>query len=413
MKRISRRIRCGVAAALAALLSGCASTPAPRPSATTGAEAVESLQPPAAGAEQPADLSAPLERTEVEPEAIPEPRPEPLVLKPDYPERYVVGEGDTLWGLASRFLRDPWRWPELWHDNPQIPNPHLIYPGDILTLIHVDGRPAMQVQRGGEAPLSAEGDLKIPTDRPYPVVKLSPQVRAEPIAKAIPTLPVNVIGPFLTRPLIVGEEDLDEAPYVVSSLDEHLVAGAGYRVYVRGMGEPKGIDYIVVRRGQAYLNPEDDDDVLGYEAIYLADARLQRLGDPATFDLVRTQREVLLGDRLLPADDGLLDQHYMPRPPSRYVEGQLIAVHGGVTQIGQYQVVVIDKGAQDGLEAGHVLAIHQASGRVRDPIARERVQLPREQSGTALVFRVFDRLSYALIMNATRPIHLYDAVTTP
>ena len=206
---------------------------------------------------------------------------------------------------------------------------------------------------------------------------------------------------------------MEQAPYVVSSLDQHLVAGAGHRIYVRGLEDPQTTGFVVVRRGQVYVNPEDEDDILGYEAIHLGDAVLAREGDPATLDLVRTKREVLVGDRLLPADDGFTDQNFEPHPPARFVDGDIIAVQGGVMQIGQYQVVVIDRGLQAGLDVGSVLAVYQASARVRDTVAGETVRLPRERAGTVLVFRVFDRLSYGLVMDATRPIHVNDAVTSP
>jgi hypothetical protein len=244
-------------------------------------------------------------------------------------------------------------------------------------------------------------------------VKLSPQIRAQNLDKAIPTIPLDAISQFLSRPRIVSEEEFEAAPYIFSSVDEHLTAGVGHRVYVRGLSDPETADFVVVRRGESYVNPDDEDDVLGFEALHVADARLARIGDPATFDLVRTNREVLNGDRLLPADDGFVEQNFMPHAPARFVDGTILAVHGGVMQIGQYQVVVIDKGSEAGVDIGSVLAVYQASARVRDTIADEVVKLPRERAGTIMVFRTFPRLSYALVMSATRPIHIHDAVTSP
>ncbi len=368
-------------AALLALAAGCATAPPPQP--------------------QPQPLPEPVEPVAVAVVV------EPVPLRPDYPERYVVKKGDTLWDISAMFLRDPWRWPEVWQNNPQIDNPHLIYPGDILTLVYIEGRPVIQVQRpvpGAPPGIGRAG---------YPTVKLSPQVRVESLERAIPTIPAQAIRPFLSRPRVVSNGELEAAPYIVSTADEHLIAGTGNSIYVRRLTDPAGGDFVVVRRGQAYRNPLDPEEILGYEAIHVADARLQQMGDPATLLVTAANREVLNADRLIPAESDEVYQNFLPRAPAEKVEGHILAVLDGVSQIGQYQSVVLDLGRQEALEAGHVLAVYQAGEEVRDPITGERVKLPPIRAGIIMVYRVFERVSYALVMEATRAMHVRDRVTTP
>ncbi|SCZ64506.1 LysM peptidoglycan-binding domain-containing protein [Thiohalomonas denitrificans] len=365
--------------AVAALLYGCASAPSEIPAAA----AVET-------------------EPKAEPKAEPEPavrakKPEPIALKPDYPELYVVKKGDTLWDISGRFLRDPWHWPELWQHNPDIENPHLIYPGDVLRLVYVDGRPTLEVQRA---------DPRLPTER------LSPRIRSEELDRAIATIPLDNIRPFLQRPQILDEEELEAAPYIVAAADEHLIAATGNRVYVRGLSEPDLTTYVVVRKGQAYRNA-DDNELLGYEAIHVADAKIEQFGDPATLMLSKSRREALKGDRLLPGARERLSANFVPRAPQDQVDGQILAVIDGVSQIGQYQVVAINLGEREGMEAGHVLSIYQQGASVSDPVVGGRVTLPEQYAGVMMVFRPFQKMSYALVMEATRPIHVLDRVTNP
>lgn len=370
MKRITFRAAL-LPALLLALLGGCATTP-----------------------EEPAPAP--------EPQVAPA-EPEPLVMKPDYPERYVVVRGDTLWDISERFLRDPWRWPELWQKNTYIANPHLIYPGDVLTLLYIDGQPTLQVQRGSIG-RAAEG---------RPTVRLSPRVRVEDLDRAVPTIPLDAIRPFLARPRVVTEEELEAAPYFLASADDHLIAASGNRIFVRGIDDPNIADYAVVRQGDAYVNPEDEDDILGYEAIHIGDARVVRFGDPATLVLTKSNREALKGDRLLPGIDNVVNTHFIPKAPEQPVNGHIISVLDGVSQIGQFQVVVIDQGLREGLAAGDVLAVYQSGVIARDPIRNEEVVLPDQKAGTLMVFRTFERMAFALVMDATRPIHTLDRVTNP
>ncbi len=318
-----------------------------------------------------------------------------VVLNPDHPERYVVKRGDTLWDISKRFLRDPWLWPEIWYVNPQIENPHLIYPGDVIYLTWVDGRPQLRLQRGGG----------------HPTVKLSPRIRVEPIRQAIPAIPVDAIRQFLSRPLVVGEQDMARAAYVVASPDEHIVTGAGDRVYARGIDPDHG-RYDLFEPGDPYVDPVTGE-VLGYAAEFRGSASVERFGDPATLRLERTTREVAIGDRLLPQNTEELSASFFPHAPKDAIEGQIISVMDGVSQIGQYQVVVINRGAREGLEPGHVLRVLQAGAEIEDPVAGGKVRLPDEEAGLLLVFRTFDKVSFGLVMEAVRPMHVLDKVAAP
>lgn len=319
------------------------------------------------------------------------------LLNKDHPSRYVVKKGDTLWDIAELFLRDAWRWPDIWYVNPQVSNPHLIYPGDELELFYLNGKPQLRV---------------VPGPR---VVKLSPQVRATPWDDTIPTVPVDAIAPFLSRPYVVGEKELDSAPYVVDFADEHIVGGAGLSAYVRSIEQADKHKFDLVRPGDAYKDAETGE-ILGYEALFVGSSQLKRVGDPATVFINAVEREVLIGDRLLPVSEqrAMLDFH--PKAPEQAVNGAIIDVLDGVTQIGQYNVVVLDRGAADGLSPGSVLQVDQRGATVLDqvtPDRRDKVTLPDEKAGLLMVFRTFDRVSFALVMHATRAIHLLDKVHNP
>jgi hypothetical protein len=318
---------------------------------------------------------------------------EPVALNPSHPERYTVVKGDTLWDISSMFLRDPWLWPEVWYVNPQIENPHLIYPGDEIILTYRDGQPVLQLSR---------------KDR------LSPRVRATPLDQAIPTIPIDAIAPFLTRPFVVDEDELEKAPYIVHFLDDHIIGGAGISYYARSIMEERPTQYAVVRPEKPYKDP-DTGEILGYEALYVGTSELKRTGDPAKLLLTSTDMEAIIGDRLIKEmeDEPLID--FQPRVPDTPIEGRIISVLNGVSQIGQYHVVVLNKGDDEGLEAGHVLRILQGGNKVRDIVKGrgETVTLPLEEAGLLMVFRTFEKVSFALVMDATKPLHVLDWVRSP
>jgi hypothetical protein len=327
----------------------------------------------------------------------------PVEVRSNHPEYYVVQKGDTLWDISALFLRDPWLWPEIWEINPGIANPHLIYPGDMISLVYRDGEPVLRVARGAKR--SEE------TEKLHPSVRSS-ELRGEPIS----SIPMDAISPFLSRLRVVTKQELDTAPYIVSLGKEHMLGGTGFKVYARGIEtQDIGTSYVVYRPGKAYRNPENRHEILGYEALPVADASLEQTGDPATLLLIRGSREVRGGDRLLPIAMDEMDSQMIPRAPGTELSGEIISVVDGVTQIGQHQIVVLSIGAHDGAEPGYVLEVHQRGPKVRDAYGKrhEEVTLPDERAGEVLVFRSFDRVSYALVMNAMRAMHVGDIVKNP
>lgn len=319
-----------------------------------------------------------------------------IALNPNHPDRYTVAPGDTLWDIAGRFLDNPWQWPEIWQENRQIENPHLIYPGDVIALGVYNGRPSLRVETPSE-------------------LRLSPRIRSNPMDAAIPAIPTKTIGPYLTRPEVVESDTLVNSPYVVALADEHVVGGAGNRVFVRTIESPNNGAYVIYRGGQPYRDAETGE-VLGYEALYMGDAHLEQTGDPATLILTRTEMEIRIGDRLMPFKPEPIRINYQPHAPKAKIRGHIIGVVGGVSQIGQYSVVVLDKGGADGLEVGHVLEIWQKGPMIRDiisPRPGESVPMPEQKSGLLMVFRTFERVSYALVMRANRFVHVLDVAQTP
>jgi hypothetical protein len=341
-----------------------------------------------------------------------------VALKDNHPEVYVVQPGDTLWDISAKFLEKPWLWPEIWQVNPQVQNPHLIYPGDVLSLVYIDGKPRL-VRKPG-------------------IVKLSPKVREISRGQAVAPLPLEYVKPFLVGARIVDKEQLDKAPYVVASDGDHLMAGVGVRVYARGIPKSEPLqNFAIFRPGSEYRDPKTGE-ILGFEAIHVGTAQLKRNGDPATLDITDSVKEALNGDRLLPIDNTYLVPEFYPRAPEKQVEGQIISVYDGVTQIGQYHVVVINRGKREGMMPGHVLTIWSRGATIKDRVAIERrrqedgynvfseigekltgtneqeqVTLPDEEAGELMIFRVFDKVSLALVMRATRPIHVQDPVRSP
>jgi hypothetical protein len=323
----------------------------------------------------------------------------PPVLNPSHPDTYVVQRGDTLWDIAAMFLRDPWYWPEIWQINPQVANPHLIYPGDLLSLTYVDGRPVLQVERGVSG-----------------VERLSPRVRSEPLEEAIPTIPFELIRAFLSRPVVLDRDQIETLPYVLAHY-EGLISSAGRDVYVRGASDTEtGTVFNVVHAGDELVDP-DDNRVIGYEGIYVGQGVMRRSGDPATLRLTDTVREAQVGDYLLD-EEGIAPMDFLPRAPEQQIDGRIISVVDGVELIGQYQIVVINRGARHGLEPGHVLRAFRTGDTIRDTVGRrgafgQKVRLPDEPAGIMMAFRTFDRISYALVMEATHEIRVLDAVRNP
>jgi hypothetical protein len=318
-----------------------------------------------------------------------------IKINPDHPEQYTVVKGDTLWDISGKFLEQPWQWPQLWEHNPQIKNPHLIYPGDTLHFSLVDGKPRLSFSKG--------------------TVILKPRIRTSPSDQAIKMIPTDAIAQFLTSPKVVNDKILERSPYVIDFAGEHIVVGAGDRVYVRSIPNPESLGYTIYRPGDAYISPDYPDEVLGYEAKFVADTTIQRSGDPATLIVTKSDLEIRKGDRLMVSEKNALALNYFPRPPEKPISGSIISVLDGVTQIGQYNIVVIDRGIIDGLKAGHILDIYNLGKTVDDPFNNDvdkhsYVKLPDETAGELMIFRPFDRVSYALVLEATQSIHVLDRV---
>jgi len=354
-----------------------------------------------------------------------------VALNPDHPDRYVVQKGDTLWDISTRFLKDPWRWASVWTINEQIKNPHLIYPGDVIYLTYVDGKPQLSVQRPEkitppeQAPASIDPmePPPIPTtaiEEPagetpsgMPVVKLRPRAHAESIQSAIPTISPDAIVPFLTEPLVVGRTELEKAGYVTTGLDDRVALGDGSEFYARGLKQNSRVEYYqIFRKGKALKHP-DTGETLAYEALYLGDAKMLEPGDPTKLVVTRVKQEIVPTDRLLEAPEKAALPYYFPRAPDKNVKGRILSAINGLREFGPNTIVAISLGKREGMEEGHVLRIMRHVGRSKDPVTKRSYRMPDEESGLLMVFRVFDKVSYALIMDANRPIHIYDALRTP
>jgi len=359
----------------------------------------------------------------------PAPQPDPrqtgnvLGIRTDAPDQYTVQRGDTLWGIAAKFLSEPWRWPEIWRLNKdQIRNPHLIYPGNVVRLDR------------------ATGTLSI--------VRLEPQVRVEPLAaEAIPTIPLKVIEPFLARPLVIERGGLDGAPQIVATQEGRFNIGAGARAYVDGVAKTTETLWQVYRPGSALVDP-DSRETLGVEAIYLGTARLTRRGEPSTVQILSAVQEISEGDRLIVAPQPQVFS-FAPRAPTKPVRGRIMSIYDGRSdarfdyyrnlptvgmtsgqeqqilyggETGNLAVVSLNKGAKDGLEPGHVLALYRSTTIFRDrsvgpyymgDVRTPPFPLPEERYGLLMVFRVFENLSYALTLGVERPVAPGDVVAQP
>jgi hypothetical protein len=362
-------------------------------------------------------------------------------LHSNVPDRYVVVPGDTLWGLASRFLKDPWRWKEIWGLNEeQIKNPHKIYPGDLIVIERTpDGNKLRIIKE------------TVVMERLYPHVRMEMSD-----ADAIPSIPVAAIEPFLSQPLVIDKDSLESAPIVLGTSDNRVLLSKGDLVFAKGMPTDQGSSWQIFRPGRVLIDPNPDKGallpewlgeqlmpesfgdyvgegwlgenkgkVLGYEAIYLGDAEVEKFADVSTISIVSSAQEIFKGDRLVPAPPTEFI-NYAPHAPEQDINGRIISVYGGVTEIGKGSIVVLNKGARDRLETGNVLAIYRRhlSETGDDSLQvnrdfeigssmREVVELPEERAGLVFVFRVFEKVSYALVMQTSQPIRTLDSVKTP
>ncbi len=379
----------GSAAIAAATLAGCASrTPSPAP-------------PPPPPATAPAPATTPPAAT----------TPPPLPVRHPAPFRYTVKKGDTLWGISQHFFDSPWLWPEVWYENPWIHNPHLIYPGDVITLTTVGGRPVLTIMRGSTVVRSTSPAMK---ER-----MLKPQIVRTPLEQAVPTIPYEEIATLLSKPRVMGASQYHDAAYVLRPIDGRMLAAAPSSIYVRGISpgnDTVGTDFALVRKHKELRDPVTGD-VLGYEVLYLGRGIITATGDPSTLKLKASTREIVPGDRLVPIESGVVPAQFPLLTPKSAIKGEIIDVIGGLREVGQYQVVVLDRGSQNGLKTGDVLAVMRPGKRVHDPYARgslsSSVSLPEQRTGELVVFRTFPRASYALVMRATQPVRIGYHIANP
>jgi len=319
-----------------------------------------------------------------------------IPMAPDAPQRYVVVKGDTLWDIAGKFLSKPWYWPEIWYVNPQVANPHLIYPGDVLVLTWVNGKPRVSLERGGS-------------------VRLSPRVREQPLSEAIRAIPWEVVEAYMSKPTVLAKEQVESAPYVVTSRDRRLITASGDEVYARRLAKAAaGSSWLIYNVGPEMRDPQTGD-VLGYQGIYTATGKVSRAGDPASLVLGDAARETVDGDILLP-DKIEVGMDFIPRPPAGKVDGVIMSVVDKHLAFGEFQVVVINRGAKDGLKPGNVLSIWQAGEEFKDQTAHREsstVKLPDHRVGEFMVFKAWDRLSFGLVLKADREMHVGDQVRNP
>jgi len=351
--------------------------------------------------------SKPVEQT-IQAKTTPQKPRETIVYEPEHPETYIVQKGDTLWDISSSFLRDPWFWPEIWYKNPQVSNPHLIYPGDELAIIYVGGMKRIQISRRGETGQAVSKGLKI--------VKLSPRIRAQSIDASIPSIPIESIRQLLKKPLIISEEDLASSAYVFGSKNNNLANAINDVLYVRKLDTSKGNGRFQIFRPNKPLVDTATGEVLGYEALYVAEAKLEKSGDPASVRVTSSSREIFRDDRVLPIDNSNLERDFFPRPPKSLVKGHIISLLDGISQLGQYDTVAINLGQRDGLVTGNVLAVNRIGKVIIDHNEEERnfeVKLPDERIGLIMVVRTYEKMSFALIMEANEPIRLNEKVTSP
>ena len=344
----------------------------------------------------------------------------PVQVKDSAPERYTVVAGDTLWGIAGRYLNDPWRWPQIWESNKQVYNPHLIYPGDVLLLCRIEGRAVVAVDQGGGCSevagrLAAGGGLPTRTELPDGTVKLHPKVREQSLSLAIPAIPLKEIQRYLNDSRVVSLEELDNAPYLIEGENSRVVVGAGDNAYVRNKDKqlvPEG-SYGVYRAGERYVDP-DTNQVLGYEAEDIGSGKLIALdAEVGTLNLTRTTKNASVGDKLLPNESGRISSLFNPSNPDGVKPGRILRIFDSIGSGAQYSVIVINRGEVDAVKPGHTFALYRRGAVIRDQVKKDAVQLPSERAGLAMVFRTFSRVSYALILRSTVPIKVGDEVRPP
>ena len=323
---------------------------------------------------------------------------EPLQLVDNPPDRHVVVKGDTLWGISGKFLKQPWRWPEIWQMNKeQIKNPHWIYPGDVVMLDTSSGTPRLRLGKsvGGQSG------------------KVQPTVYSTPVQQVIPSIPPNVIEPFISQPLIIETDDDASAVRIVATEEDRMMVGSSDSFYASGIPDASVEKWHIFRKGKALKDP-DTDKVIAYEAFFLGNARLTKPGEPATLRVTLAKEEIGRGDSLLPAPPPAIIS-YVPHRPERDVSARIIGIYGGINEGGTSSVVSLNRGKNDGLEIGHVVALYRTrvSVSINEDGHRIKTPVPDERYGLAFVFRVFDNIAYALVVDSSKSVITGDIAKNP
>ncbi|MFZ5722153.1 MAG: LysM peptidoglycan-binding domain-containing protein [Pseudomonadota bacterium] len=340
-----------------------------------------------------------------------------VAINPDHPTTYVVQPGDTLWGISEKFLVNPWQWPEVWHINEQVANPHLIYPGQQLRLVWKDGKPSLVVDTSTGSGVIGSKDNIVEVMADGKTYKLRPRIRESSYDLAIPAIPLKDIEVFLTDSRVVTLDEMKQAPYLLAGADKHVIMGRGDTVYAReqaGKQWDSGLpEYGVYRQGDPYIDPETKE-FLGYEAKKIGAVRITEVsGDVATMRVLASSEDLRTQDRLLASDQRKVQSVFHPRPAPDGVKGRIVSVFGAIGSGARNSVVVLNRGARDNIAPGHVFTVQQKGEVVRDSVRGGVVALPPVDAGLVIVFRAFDRVSYALVTRASRPLTRDDIVLPP
>ena len=329
-----------------------------------------------------------------------------LNIRSDAPDRHIVVKGDTLWDISGTFFKDPWKWPHIWGLNKDtIKDPHWIYPGDVIFLDRNNGTLRIGESGASSAEMAASGVSDTGN-----TVKLYPEVRIYPSSHdAISSIPASAIQPFLTRPLIIEADELKNAPTLIGAREGRVILGNDDTAFVKNLPADKGDQWQIYRPGKTFVDP-DTKKVLGIEAIYLGNIEVTHFADVSTVNITHAVEEINAGDRLvLHSEDEA--SSYLPRAPENKISARVISIYGGVSQGGQNTVITLNKGARDGLEKGHVLALYHKGEVVKSD--GQKYTLPDERYGLVFVFRVFNKVAYALVMETRLPVQLLDSAKNP
>ena len=332
-------------------------------------------------------------------------------IREDAPDRHIVVKGDTLWDISAKFFKDPWKWPEIWALNKQdIKDPHWIYPGNVVYLDRHSGTLSTTPPSGDTTAAVPQAIDDVPAND---IEKFSPKVRVVgQNSEAIPAIPLNIVGSFLSRPLVVEEEELESAPTLVGTYEQRTLLSANDVAYAKGLPTDKGVQWQIYRPSVTFVDPDTDEE-LGQEVLYLGDATAEKFGDPSTMRITKSVLEINKGDYFAQAASGY-SANFLPHAPNTNINAKVISIYGGVQQAGQRAVITLNKGQRDGIEVGHVLGVYQKGEVIKTKgWFTPYVVLPDMRYGLVMVFRVFNKVSYALVMETKLPVQLLDRASTP